>query len=176
MVLYDKPGIDHENQQISVQNRLRKRNGNALTRLSQRKRCGNTKQCLHFHLTRFPSKPSCGNATEFWTIRFPQLFRIAEAPYFTLCKCATDRTIYCEYTCKLWKISKKEAYKCSGVHSFSVHPRFQWGNRQTDLKELKIARSLNPRQMVAAKLHRPFTYAFWLAIWYGSCQKDVKTL
>ena len=82
--LYEKPGIDHENQQISVQNRLRKRNGNELTRLSQRKRCGNTKQCLHFHLTRFPSYPSCGNVTEFWTIRFPQHFRIAETPYFTL--------------------------------------------------------------------------------------------
>ena len=50
-------------QKFSVQNRLRKQNGNDLTRLSQRKRCGNTKQCLNFHLTRFASKPSCGNAT-----------------------------------------------------------------------------------------------------------------
>ena len=77
--------IDHENQQISVQNRLRKLKGNELTRLSQRKRYGNTKQCVHFQLTRFPSKPPCGNATEFWTIRFPQHFRIAETPYFTPC-------------------------------------------------------------------------------------------
>ena len=45
---------DHENQQISVQNRFRKRNGNELTRLSQRKSCGNTKQRVHSHLTRFP--------------------------------------------------------------------------------------------------------------------------
>ena len=46
--------IDHENQQISVPNRFRKRNGNELTRLSQRKHCGNTKQRVHFRLTRFP--------------------------------------------------------------------------------------------------------------------------
>ena len=51
---------------------------------NQWKRCGNTKECLHFHLTRFPSKLSHGNATEFWTIRFPQHFRIAETSYFTL--------------------------------------------------------------------------------------------
>ena len=61
-----------------------KRDGNELTCLSQRKRCRNTKRCLHFHLTHFLSKPSCGNATEFWTIRFLQRFRIAETPYFTL--------------------------------------------------------------------------------------------
>ena len=52
-------------------------------------------------------------------------------------------TIYCEYyTYKLRKISEKEAYKYSDVRSFSVNPRFQRGNQQTDLKELKIARSL----------------------------------
>ena len=93
--------IDHENQQISVQNRWRKLKGNELTRLSQRKRYGNTKQCVHFQLTRFLSKPPCGNATEFWTIRFPQHFRIAETPYFTLCdmfrkfvSCCLDAKIY----------------------------------------------------------------------------------
>ena len=61
ILLFEKPRI--KMQKITVQNRLRKQNGNELTRLSQRKRCGNTKQCLNFHLTRFPSKPSCGNAT-----------------------------------------------------------------------------------------------------------------
>ena len=76
------------------------------------------------------------------------------------------------------KCPQKEACKYSNVRSFSVNPRFQWGNRQTDLKEMKIARGLNRRQIVAGKclLLRPFTYAFWLAIWYGSCQKYVKKL
>ena len=85
LIKWETRVIDHENQQISVQNRLRKLKGNELTRLSQRKRYGNTKQCVHFHLRRFPSKPPCGNATEFWTIRFPQHFRIAETPHFTPC-------------------------------------------------------------------------------------------
>ena len=35
-----------------------------------------------------------------------------------------------------------EAYKYSDIRSFSVNPRFQRGNRQTELKELKIARGL----------------------------------
>ena len=80
ILLFQTPRI--KIQQISIQNRLRKRNGNDLTR--QRKRRGNKKQCLNFHLTRFPSKQSCGNATGSWIIRFPPLLRIAETPYFTL--------------------------------------------------------------------------------------------
>ena len=62
---------------------LRKCDGNDITRLSQRKRCGNAKHDHHFYVAYFPSYPSCGNVMETSTIRFPSLFRITETPYFT---------------------------------------------------------------------------------------------
>ena len=93
-------------------------------------------------------------------------------------KCATTWQFIVNIHVNFEKYQIKEAYKYSDVHSLSVNPRFQWGNQQTDLKQMKIARGLNWRQIVAANclLLRPFTYAFWLVIWYGSCQKDVKKL
>ena len=81
---YEKPGIDHENQQISVTKPLVETQWTPADTFKSTEALRKHETMLHFHLTRFPSKPSRGNATEFWTIGFPQHFRIAETPYFTL--------------------------------------------------------------------------------------------